>query len=85
MKLELMSGILLDPEFYEDIMSYLKLIGDRFMEEVKRNGDYFEVGTILRYNWGSFKGWGSFRARDHFGGFTVLFTTTQTVCFNLEL
>ena len=47
-KLKLMSGILLDPEFYEDTISFLKLIGDHFMEEVKRHGDYFEVGTILR-------------------------------------
>ena len=38
MKLELMSAILLDPEFYEDIISFLKLIGDHFMDEVKRNG-----------------------------------------------
>ena len=78
-KLKLMSGILLDPEVYKDIISFLKLIGNHFMDEVKRNGDHFEVGIILRYNWGSF------RSRDHFGGFTVLFTTTQTVCFNLEL
>ena len=47
-KLKLMSGILLDPELYEDIISFLKLIGDQFMDEVKRNGDYFEVGNILR-------------------------------------
>ena len=55
-----MSGILLDPEFYEDIISFRKLIGDLFMDKVKRNGDHFEVGIILRWNWGSFKGWGSF-------------------------
>ena len=41
-----MSGILLDPEFYEDIISYLKLIGDHFMDEVKRNGDHLSVGII---------------------------------------
>ena len=45
-KLKLMSGILLDPEFYEDIISYLKLIGDHFMDEVKRNGDHLSVGII---------------------------------------
>ena len=72
-----MSGILLDPEFYEDIISFRKLIGDLFMDKVKRNGDHFEVVIILRWNWGSFKGWGSFWGRDHFGGFTVLFTTTH--------
>ena len=43
-----MSGILLDPEFYEDIISFLKLIGDHFMDKVKRNWDHFEVGIILR-------------------------------------
>ena len=42
-KLKLMSGILLDPEFYEDIISFLKLIGDQFMDEVKRNGDHLRV------------------------------------------
>ena len=47
-KLKLMSGILLDPEFYEDIISFLKLIGNHFMDKVKRKGDHFEVGIILR-------------------------------------
>ena len=42
-----MSGILLDPEFYKDIISFLKLIGDHFMDEVKRNGDHLRVGIIL--------------------------------------
>ena len=47
-KLKLMSGyIMLDREFYEDIISFLKLIGDHFMDEVKRNGDHFGVGIIL--------------------------------------
>ena len=43
-----MSAILLDPEFYEDIISFLKLIGDHFMDKVKRKGDHVEVGIILR-------------------------------------
>ena len=38
-----MSGILLDPEFYEDIISSLKLIRDHFMDKVKRKGYHFEV------------------------------------------
>ena len=48
-KLKLMSGyILLDSEFYGDIISFLKLIRDHFMDEVKRNGDHLEVGIFLR-------------------------------------
>ena len=47
-KLKLMSGILLHPEFYEDIISFLKSIEDHFLDEVKRNGDHLEVGIILR-------------------------------------
>ena len=43
-----LSAILLDPEFYEDIISFLKLIGDHFMDKVKRKGDHVEVGIILR-------------------------------------
>ena len=33
----------------------------------EKKWDHCEVGIILRYNWGSFKGWGSFRGRDHLG------------------
>ena len=43
-KPKLMSAILLDPEF----ISFLKLIGDHFMDKVKRKGDHVEVGIILR-------------------------------------
>ena len=43
-----MSGILLDPEFYEDIISFLKLSGDQFMDEVKRNGDHLN-NTCLQF------------------------------------
>ena len=56
-----MSGILLDPEFYEGIISFLKLIGDHFMDEVKRKG------IISR----SVSFWGRIgdhlRVGDHFG------------------
>ena len=41
-----MSGILLDPEFYEDIISLLKLIGDHFTDEVKRNGIISSSGSF---------------------------------------
>ena len=44
---------------------FLKLIGDHFGVDVKRNGDHF--GDDLTIS-GSFRGWRSFRGRDHFGG-----------------
>ena len=62
--------ILIDPQF-QDIIPSLKLIGDHFGVEVKRNGDHFGVGIISGLIWGSFRG------RDHFGGCT--YTSTPTV------
>ena len=44
--------ILLDPEFQE-IIPFLKLIGDHFGDDVKRNGDHFGVGIISVSIWGS--------------------------------
>ena len=57
-----MSGILLDPEFYEDIISLLKLIGDHFTDEVKRNGIISSSGSF----WGTIAG-DHLRVGDHFG------------------
>ena len=55
----------------EDIIPFLKLIGEHFGVDVKRNGDRFRVGIISGSIWGSFQGWGSFRGRDHFVSCTV--------------
>ena len=48
----------------EDIIPFLKLIGEHFGVDVKRNGDHFRVSIIS----GSIQCWGSFRGRfgDHF-------------------
>ena len=53
--------ILLDPQF-QDIIPFLKLIGDHFGDGVKRNGDHFRVGMF----WGRFGD--HFRVGDHFEG-----------------
>ena len=37
---------MLDPEVYEDIISFLKLIGDHFTDEVKRNGIISSSGSF---------------------------------------
>ena len=52
----------------EDIIPFLKLIGEHFGVDVKRNGDHFRVSIISGSIWGSFQCWGSFRGRfgDHF-------------------
>ena len=52
----------------EDIIPLLKLIGEHFGVDVKRNGDHFRVSIISGSIWGSFQCWGSFRGRfgDHF-------------------
>ncbi len=39
---------------------------------MKIYGDHFRVGIISGSIWGSVRGWGSFRGRDHFGGCTGL-------------
>ena len=53
----------------EDIIPFLKLIGEHFGVDVKRNGDHFRVSIISGSIWGSFQGWGSFRGRDRSGSF----------------
>ena len=46
------------------------LLGDHFGVRVRKNGDQFGVGIISGSIWASFRGWGSFRGRVHFGGCT---------------
>ena len=57
----------------EDIIPLLKLIGEHFGVDVKRNGDHFRVSIISGSIWGSFQCWGSFRGRDRSGSFRELY------------
>ena len=44
----------------EDIIPFLKLIGEHFGVDVKRNGDHFRVSIISGSIWGSFQCWDNF-------------------------
>ena len=52
----------------EDIIPFLKLIGEHFGVDVKRTEDHFRVSIIS----GSI--WGSFRGRDRSGSFRELYS-----------
>ena len=58
----------------EDIIPFLKLIGEHFGVDVKRTEDHFRVSIISGSIWGSFQGWGSFRGRDRSGSFRELYS-----------
>ena len=65
------NGLVIIP--WLNTIPFQELIGDHFGVDVKRDGDHFGIGVISRLNWGSFKGWGAIRGRDHFrGGCTSL-------------
>ena len=65
------NGLVIIP--WLNTIPFQELIGDHFGVDVKRDADHFGIGVISGSNWGSFKGWGAIRGRDHFrGGCTSL-------------
>ena len=53
------NGLVIIP--WRSTIPFQELIGDHFGVGVKRNGNHFKVDSSSGSNWGSVKGWVSFR------------------------